>query len=405
MPFISADAESHTKKADTPAKQKQWAETANNARLNAISKGASERQADVTGIKVANAIFESGLESGRDDAKNSGMISLFEETVSKPESVSLEEGIIRRVKILGKISDKGYSYSNKAMKDALPLYEGARVVFNHPEPGKVRKNIKYEDNFGHVHNCLLVEDDGIYGDMKFNPKHRLASQFAWDAENMPNNVGLSHEAWTDEKPKRGGIVEAIRKVDVIAIVPNPGTTVGLFESEGFEDDEEIDNQSNQGGLEVDFKELTIEDLKKNRRDLIESAVSSSEKDSARVEEMSKLKEENAQLLKDKDEAELKEQLANKQATIAKHLQESGLPESALTDVFKGQLSEAKDEDAVKALIADRKTLVETAAPGSPKSSWTNTQEQAESGGGEEGKAPTYEEAVQKVAGQSLKKAE
>ena len=47
MPWTATDAESHTKKADTPAKQKAWAEVANKA----LEAGDD----DASAIKQANA--------------------------------------------------------------------------------------------------------------------------------------------------------------------------------------------------------------------------------------------------------------------------------------------------------------------------------------------------------------
>jgi hypothetical protein len=47
MPWKSSDAKSHTKKANTPTKAKQWEEVANDA----LKRGASEASA----IRQANA--------------------------------------------------------------------------------------------------------------------------------------------------------------------------------------------------------------------------------------------------------------------------------------------------------------------------------------------------------------
>lgn len=48
MPWKASDAKKHTKKADTPKKQKQWADVADSA----LSRGASEGSA----IRQANAV-------------------------------------------------------------------------------------------------------------------------------------------------------------------------------------------------------------------------------------------------------------------------------------------------------------------------------------------------------------
>lgn len=48
MPWTPAEAQSKTKRADTPAKQRQWAEIANGA----LSRGAS----DASAIQQANGV-------------------------------------------------------------------------------------------------------------------------------------------------------------------------------------------------------------------------------------------------------------------------------------------------------------------------------------------------------------
>ncbi len=49
MPWKSSDAKKHTKKADSPKKQRQWADVADSA----LSRGASEGSA----IRQANAVI------------------------------------------------------------------------------------------------------------------------------------------------------------------------------------------------------------------------------------------------------------------------------------------------------------------------------------------------------------
>lgn len=49
MPWKSSDAKRHTKKADTPKKQRQWADAADSA----LSRGATEGSA----IRQANSVI------------------------------------------------------------------------------------------------------------------------------------------------------------------------------------------------------------------------------------------------------------------------------------------------------------------------------------------------------------
>jgi hypothetical protein len=53
MPWSAADASSHTKKADTPAKKKRWAAVANAALGSGSSEGSAVRQANAV---IAGAV-------------------------------------------------------------------------------------------------------------------------------------------------------------------------------------------------------------------------------------------------------------------------------------------------------------------------------------------------------------
>lgn len=55
MPWSSKDAKSHTKKADSPEKQKKWADIANNVRSQCLKDGGDESECDAKAIRVANS--------------------------------------------------------------------------------------------------------------------------------------------------------------------------------------------------------------------------------------------------------------------------------------------------------------------------------------------------------------
>lgn len=140
-----------------------------------------------------------------------------------------ENGILRGVKILGSKSKNGRTYKESAMRKAIGLYEGAKVNFNHPiKPGQSRE---YGERFGKVVN-VQFRDNGLYGDLKFNPKHPLAEQFCWDAEHSPDSCGLSHNVKARTTGKHGSlVVEDISEVTAVDVVADPGSTNGLFEHE------------------------------------------------------------------------------------------------------------------------------------------------------------------------------
>lgn len=141
-----------------------------------------------------------------------------------------EQGILRGVKILGSKSKNGRTYKESTMRNAIPLYEGAKVNFDHPE--KATDSRKYGDRFGKLQGVVYREGQGLYGDLKFNPKHALAEQFCWDAEHSPDSCGLSHNVVAKTSGKAGSlVVESIDKVTAVDVVADPATTNSLREHE------------------------------------------------------------------------------------------------------------------------------------------------------------------------------
>lgn len=138
--------------------------------------------------------------------------------------------VLRAVKILGFHSRNGRRYPPEALIEAVPLYEGARVNVNHPsgDPAAPRD---YRDRLGSLENVRYRESQGLFADFRFNPKHALAEQLVWDAENAPQNVGFSHHIQARlRRDDEGWIVERILKVHAVDLVADPATTDGLFES-------------------------------------------------------------------------------------------------------------------------------------------------------------------------------
>lgn len=149
---------------------------------------------------------------------------LFEQAMT----VDRENGILRGVKILGSKSKNGRTYTEAAQKKAVGLYEGAKVNFDHP--GKPTDSRKYSDRFGKLQNVEYREGQGLFGDLKFNPKHSLAEQFCWDAEHSPDSCGLSHNVQAKTSGKPGSLViESIDKVTAVDVVADPATTNSLRE--------------------------------------------------------------------------------------------------------------------------------------------------------------------------------
>jgi len=147
--------------------------------------------------------------------------------------VDREKSIVRGVKLMGWESKNGREFAAEARKNIATLCEGAPVNLNHnmkdlAAPRDVR------DRFGRIIS-RTVEDDGIYGDVQFNPKHEYAETFLWNAENSPESCGMS-PVYAPSKTSRGRggklLVESVRAVSSIDLVADPATTNSLKESSG-----------------------------------------------------------------------------------------------------------------------------------------------------------------------------
>jgi hypothetical protein len=175
-------------------------------------------------------------------------------------------GVLRGVKLIGLESSNGRRYRPEALAAAVGLYEGAKVNVNHPQRDPLAPR-DYRDRLGVVRQVEFRPGDGLYGNLHFNPKHALAEQLAWDAENNPRNVGFSHNVLA--RLTRDGaqtIVEAITHVQSVDLVADPAATQGLFEQQSPQNagDGIADPQ-----IAIDYTALTFETLLAYRPDLLQ----------------------------------------------------------------------------------------------------------------------------------------
>ncbi len=160
---------------------------------------------------------------------NENVLEFFD--FSSPQrKIDKENGVVSGVKILGVKSRNNRIYPLETLRDAAPLYENAKVNVNHPD-GSPSESRKYQDRVGSIKNVTLQEN-GLYGDFHFNPKHPLAEQMLWDAERAPENFGFSHNVEAVVRLENGAqVVDKIVRVRSVDLVADPATTSGLFESE------------------------------------------------------------------------------------------------------------------------------------------------------------------------------
>ena len=264
--------------------------------------------------------------------------------------VDREKGIIEGVKVLGLQSKNGRTYPKETAARAVGLYEGAKVNLDHPR-GNAADPRSYADRLGSLRNVRVEQGDGgLRGDFHFNPKHPIAEQLLWDAEHAPENVGFSHnvEARTSRKDGKT-VVEEIIRVQSVDLVADPATTRGLFESTNSPTEKE----ANMG---VEWTEVTEATLRTNCPDVAKTIAEKAIAEHLGSEAAKGKDAEFKALTEQLDAYKGKEALAAKTAKIDAELTEAKLPKELVSDLFRQQLVEAKDEPARKALIEDRRKL-------------------------------------------------
>ncbi len=268
---------------------------------------------------------------------------------SRGVAVAVDRGrsIVRGVKILGLESKNGRSYSPKALEGAVALYEGAKVNVNHPTGGPLAPR-DYQDRIGSIRDVSLRSSDGLFCDLHFNTRHALAEQLIWDAEHAPESVGFSHNV--EARTSRRGdqvIVEAILKVQSVDLVADPATTRGLFEAQ-------IGGDAASSGCSKVLDEMTVEQLRSLRPDLVEAIIA-------------KERAGRGELEAELDGLWAREAAYQRRSAVERLLREFGLPDPESGDQlarritsenFIESLMAAADNAEMRRLIEERARLVD-----------------------------------------------
>ena len=285
----------------------------------------------------------------------------YTQSAGAPLAVDAAQGTIRRVKILGGTSKNGRSYPSATLTAAAPLYEGVKVNIDHSVDGP-KSPRSYGDRIGALRNVAVTEE-GLFGDLYFNPKHALAEQLIWDAQHAPENVGLSHNVLARTSRREGRvIVEAITLVQSVDLVADPATTAGLFEHEG---------QTQKGTEKMTLTAEQVKAAPEVFATLREEWAAEQEADKGTAEkdaQISALKKEAKSLKEEVDGYKAKEALAAKSEAVDRMIEEAKIPDFLVSDIFRQGLLEA-DETQAAALIKERQKIAETAngAAQKPKS--------------------------------------
>jgi len=251
---------------------------------------------------------------------------------------------------------KGTKFSESFLKAVAQNIDGKKVYMNHVSMEELDKHHgvrDVKDIIGFYENGRM--DNGVpRADIKYLP-HQAPIVESLVGE-MADKIGLSIVANGEMSyDKETGIAEAysLKTLHSADLVTEPGSTNNMFESGNPNDEEE--------GMEI--KDLTKSELLSNRPDLVEAIkkevqdnLSSKEEVDGLKKQIAELTENNKTLKQKVDEYEVIEAAAKKKDIVDELLKESKIDEALVTPIFRETLSEAKDKEAMKALIEDRKTL-------------------------------------------------
>jgi len=266
----------------------------------------------------------------------SDSIALREATFAGKVAVDRQAGLIPGVKILGLESpSKGRSYTPEALRGAIGLYEGRKVFIDHQTDNKQPRS--YRDAFGAFEGVRFQEGQGLFGNLRFNPKHADAESLMWWAENMPNGVGMSHDAFGKKADRNGRqVIESITAVNSVDLVANPATNKGLFESTDAQE------------KEMNLTTLTEAEIQTGNPALHESIVNKAT--TALRAEVDTLKAENKTLKEAKDAADARERVAARKAKIGELCRDAKFPLEQITPVIEAALIATPDDASMTSLF-------------------------------------------------------
>lgn len=305
---------------------------------------------------------------------------IFERAMSQQfveAQLDKENHVVRNVAVLRATSKNtqfpkatSREYSETARQQAAEMVEGAKAYVNHTSKEELKKRMGVRDvreTLGHYSNGQIIEGV-VRGDL-----HYLANHAVWLeplVENEAERIGNSVHAFGElvfDSIRKTEVVESLHELRSIDLVSETGSTINLFEAD-VADDEEIIEVIEEHTMEI--KDLTLQDLTEGRPDLVSKIQAGVKESHDQAEKISGLEAQNATLLESKnvlakkvDDHEAADKARAKEESIRVLVAEAKLPDEYLTDTFKTSLREAKDEEGIKALIEDRKTLISKTVDG------------------------------------------
>lgn len=295
--------------------------------------------------------------------------------LAKPAgTIDREKGVVYGVRVVTRVSANKRVYPVPVLRRFAAAYEG-RVV----NVGHRKRPDDYDDplvKFGELRN-VTADDEGLKGDLHFNPKHGFAEPFLWACEHNPGLYALSHHAlvrWAPALDSDGRkVAESIDAVASVDIVSVGGTTSGVFESDQSGapmTPEEVaatvtDAASLDTWLAAFFAALTLDPAAKQAavETLMGSMAAAEPTDpAAAMESLRRLGGAGKWAAGKLDGYWTKEAAETARAKAVALCKAEGLADGQVSAVFLEMVTEAKSDDRAKAMIQERKALLANKTP-------------------------------------------
>ncbi len=319
---------------------------------------------------------------------------------------------MRNVALTGAKSRNGYCYSEQALRGALPLYENKPVFLDHASGTRRPHERSTRDLAGSIVN-VRFEENRIRGDIQALETDAGKTLLALAASDSPA-VGMSHVVLAQRTADRTSVERIHDVVSVDAVVfpataatfresdegnatartPLPGSAeellaqidralpdhverlagadwaeprrVGLFADrlvvEGVRDDAV---QQFQLGWEHRDGQIVLGET------LDETTAATpviSESVWAALGALQHLRRERDELRGQLDELQVRRQTDEQQQHVERLLEETQLPGFAITETLRRQLLDAEDDAERRALLTERRTLIDSSRRERPGSS-------------------------------------
>lgn len=155
-------------------------------------------------------------------------IALREFTASKGQSgVTFEAGLIKGVKVLGRVSKNGHTYTDKALANVVDLIRTKGAVYVDHMDGERRM----KERFGKLENARIAPD-GVRADLRYLESHAVAAAVKEDFDKGLGLFGLSIDG-RGKRVKKGNthMVEEVSDLKSTDLVSEPATVSSLREQE------------------------------------------------------------------------------------------------------------------------------------------------------------------------------